>query len=106
MYHGTSFREREDDVDTGAVSMYRWLLRDPVYWKEEIRVTIQQIGHAGMPESIEEYLGQLFEREDDWSAASFWYEPIPSAPLPPLANVELRTADLAAPESDDADDQR
>ena len=106
MYHGTNFRERDDDIDTGAVSMYRWLLRDPIFWKEEIRVTIQQIGHAGMPEFIEEYLGQLFEREDDWSAATFWYEPIPSAPLSPLADVALRTADLAALKSPGADETR
>jgi len=96
MFHGTNYRQKDDDIDTGAVSMYRWYLRDPIFWARDIRITIQQIGHAGMPKSIEEYLGQLFEREDDWSVASFWYEPIPSAPLPELPDAVARTADLPA----------
>ena len=93
-YHGASRREKPDFTDTGFVSMYRWFMRDPIYWKEDIRVTIQQIGHLGDPDSIDEYLQRLFERQDDWSAASFWYERIPSAPLPPFPSVAARTANL------------
>jgi hypothetical protein len=64
------------------ISMYRWHLPDPVYWKKECRVTIQQIGCC------------LFERKDDWSTATFWYEPVPSAPLPAIIPREARIADL------------
>jgi len=66
------------------VSMYRWHLPDPVYWKKEARITIQQIS----------WQSGLAETQDDWSAATFWYEPVPSAPLPAMPNEEARTADI------------
>jgi hypothetical protein len=36
----------------------------------------------------------LAEIQDDWSTATFWYEPIPSAPLPTMPNEEARTANI------------
>ncbi len=87
-YHGASLNE------DGFISMYRWHLPDPVYWRKDIRVTIQQIGHKGTSLNPEEYMNQLYERQDDWSTATFWYEPIPSAPLPPFPSVEERTEDI------------
>ena len=68
----------------GFVTMYRWHLPDPILWKKEARITIQQIG----------WKDGLYERRDDWSAATFWYEPVPSEPLPPFPDVQARTADL------------
>lgn len=76
MYGGASL------LPDGRVSFYRWHLRDPIYWKESIRVTIQQIGWGG---------NGLFERQDDWCATTFWYEPIPSAALPPMPDYRART---------------
>ncbi len=70
------------DFSQEYISMYRWHLPDPIYWDKECRVTIQQIGCC------------LYERDDDWSSATFWYEPIPSAPLPPMPSAEARTANL------------
>jgi len=68
------------------VSMYRWHLLDPIAWQNECRITIQQIAYQP---------GQgLKETEDDWSCATFWYEPTPSAPLPEMPDVEVRTADI------------
>ncbi|WP_434036180.1 glycoside hydrolase family 172 protein [Formosa sp. 4Alg 33] len=64
------------------ISMYRWHIPDPIYWKKEMRIAIQQIGCC------------YYERQDDWSTATFWYEPVPSAPLPQLPNLAARTADL------------
>ena len=34
------------------------------------------------------------EVQDDWSCATFWYEPVPSAALPPMPDAKARTADL------------
>lgn len=98
-FHGANWRESDDDTDTGRVSMYRWHLPDPVVWRTDIRVTIQQIGlgEGAMPDSMDAYKARLVERADDWSAASFWYEAIPSAPLPPMPDVARRTADLPRP---------
>jgi hypothetical protein len=78
LYNGCNLDEKN------FVSMYRWHLPDPIYWKKEARITIQQIA----------WKGGLAEVQDDWSTATFWYEPIPSAPLPALPDVQARTADI------------
>ncbi len=81
----TPFRYNGCSLDQkGFVSMYRWHLPDPIYWQKSGRITIQQIG----------YKNGLYERQDDWSAATFWYEPVPSAPLPPMPDLAERTKDL------------
>ena len=67
------------------VSMYRWHLPDPIYWKKEVRITIQQIAWQN---------DGLAEIQDDWSTATFWYEPVPSAPLPAMPDEEARTANI------------
>lgn len=93
LYNGATLCER-DGSDTGYISMYRWHMKDPVYWESAMRVTMQQIGHVGPSPNLEAYKANLYEREDDWCATAFWYEPVPSAPLPPLASVEERSTDL------------
>jgi hypothetical protein len=77
-YNGCSLTEK------GFVSMYRWHLPDPIAWQKQARVTIQQIA----------WKDGLAETHDDWSCATFWYEPVPSAALPPMPDLKLRTADL------------
>ena len=86
LYHGCSWNR------DGFISMYRWHLPDPIFWKEECRITIQQIGYehargetTGTP---------LYERQDDWSSATFWYETVPAAPLPDFPDLASRSADL------------
>jgi hypothetical protein len=77
-YNGCSLNENN------FVSMYRWHLPDPIAWSEHGRITIQQIS----------WKRGLAETSDDWSCATFWYEPTPSAPLPEMPSLEARTADL------------
>ena len=55
-------------------------------WQKEARITIQQIGWKKST--------SLFERQDDWSTATFWYEATPSEPLPPFPDLASRTADI------------
>lgn len=99
LYHGANWREHDDPTTTGAVSIYRWHLPDPVVAERSLRVTIQQIGHSprGNAQTIDDYLSELYERSDDWSCASFWYEAAPSAPLPPMPDAAARLRDLPAP---------
>ncbi|HPM83678.1 MAG TPA: DUF2961 domain-containing protein [Candidatus Anammoximicrobium sp.] len=78
LYNGCSLN------DKSFVSMYRWHLPDPIAWQKEARITIQQIA----------WKNGLAETVDDWSAATFWYEPTPSAALPALPDVKARTADI------------
>ncbi len=80
LYNGCSLNENN------FVSMYRWHLPDPIAWRKEARITIQQL--TGMPGK------GLVETRDDWSCATFWYEPLPSAALPPMPGVKARTANI------------
>jgi len=96
MYHGCNLLYKADtvmqvtelpsgktvDFSPQYISMYRWHLPDPIYWEKDARITIQQIGCC------------LYDRDDDWSSATFWYEPIPSDPLPEMPSVNERTADI------------
>jgi len=77
-YNGCSLNQND------FVTMHRWHLPDPVAWRKECRITIQQIA----------WKDGLSETQDDWSCATFWYEPVPSAPLPPLPELQARTADI------------
>ncbi len=77
-YNGCSLAQKN------FVSMYRWHIVDPIMWKQYARITIQQIA----------WNKGLVETQDDWSCASFWYEPIPSEPLPPLPSVTERCEDI------------
>lgn len=80
LYHGCSLNEQD------YVSMYRWHLVDPIAWQKQCRITIQQIANISGKGN--------FETQDDWSCATFWYEPVPSAALPPMPDVKARTADI------------
>jgi hypothetical protein len=70
--------------DKSFVSMYRWHLPDPISWRKGCRITIQQIA----------WRNGLAETQDDWSCATFWYEPVPSAALAAMPDVAARTADI------------
>lgn len=72
--------------------MYRWHLADPIFWEKECRITIQQIGYSS--EMRKETGHPLYERQDDWSSATFWYEKIPSEKLPEMPDLASRTANL------------
>jgi hypothetical protein len=78
LYNGCSLNEKN------FVSMYRWHLPDPIAWQKEARITIQQIA----------WKNGLAETQDDWSTATFWYEPAPSAALPAMPDLQARTADI------------
>lgn len=86
LYHGCSWDQE------GFISMYRWHLNDPIYWEQECRITIQQIGYDHT--RIDSTGTALYERVDDWCSATFWYEALPSAPLPEFPSQESRVADL------------
>lgn len=88
LYHGCSLNLWDEMGDNGFISMYRWHVKDPIFWKESCRITIQQIGWSN------DKPGNLYERQDDWSTAAFWYESVPSAPLPTMPGIEQRIADL------------
>jgi hypothetical protein len=78
LYNGCSLNQNN------LVSMYRWHLPDPICWNKKVRITIQQIA----------WQNGLAETRDDWSTATFWYELVPSEPLPQMPVVQARVADI------------
>jgi hypothetical protein len=97
------------DPATMEVAFYRYHIPDPVYFRKDIRVTIQQIGNwdTGNPEEdlrtffhyheipihstsgdlldfskkgVQERVG-LFERADDWSSCAYFFLDKPTSEL-------------------------
>jgi len=107
------------DHDRMRYCFYRYHLPDPIYFRREIRGTIQQIG-CWDPESRKEMhlsgnvynaAGEdpkpldlsptaaadhgLFERADDWSSCAYFYLDSPTNDLPPLDPARKRMEGLA-----------
>ena len=75
---------RKDIFGEDSVPMhglYRWHLMDPIRFENELRVTIQQIGHNSR---------ELFERADDVSSIAYWYQAEPHSDFPILLPVQKR----------------
>lgn len=68
------------------MTMYRFHVQDPVFFKSDLKVTMQALGWK----SKERYL----PLEDDLSSVSYWYQTLPHAKLPPLQPLAER---LVAP---------
>ena len=106
LYQGSPF------VDSGTMQycFYRFHVPDPVYFRNDIRVTIQQIGftldksasdplyrtgtpiYNASPGLVKKKPGELgtFERQDDWSSVAYFYLDRPYNDLPPIDSPEQR----------------
>jgi hypothetical protein len=101
------------DRDNMKYCFYRYHAPDPIYFRKDVRVTIQQMGYMGLNEAgviystgekvynagpglVERKLLStgLFERRDDWSSCSYFYLDRPENNLPLLAPVEQRVKGL------------
>lgn len=60
---------------------YRWHMADPVFFEENLRVTVQQIGVCS---------AGLFERQDDLASVAYWYQREPHHTYPVLPKREAR----------------
>lgn len=89
------------DNDNMRFCLYRYHIPDPVYFRRDIRVTVQQIGmvdeddplykkgipiYRAGPGLVERETGSFgfFERQDDWSAVAYFYLDEPEDALPPI----------------------
>ena len=116
LYQGVLLSEE----DNGVWGFYRYHVKDPIYFKTDIRVAIQQMFGA----SVEQYLKHIkpenypelvaghkkFDPRDyteknnrDWKnfegyadvcATAYWYQTLPSPDFGPLDSYEKRMADL------------
>lgn len=56
--------------------MYRWHIRDPIRFEQDLRVTIQALGWRSG--------GRYLPLQDDIASTAFWYQAEPHAPFPPF----------------------
>jgi hypothetical protein len=101
------------DSEKMQFSFYRFHVPDPIYFYEDIRATIQQIGYLnprwmGLVHQLGTRLYKagpglvergpleegLFERQDDWSSVAYFYLHAPENGLPPAPPVEERLRGL------------
>lgn len=101
------------DAERMQYCFYRYHVPDPVWFRKEARVTIQQIGYLGNSEIGDVYHAKqtlykagpglvetdrltegLFERQDDWSSVAYFYLDRPENGLPALPAVASRVAGL------------
>ena len=61
-------------------SLYRWHITDPIRFKKNLKVTIQALGWRDG--------GRYLPLQDDISAVAYWYQLLPSKPLPPLPSKD------------------
>lgn len=60
--------------------LYRWHLKDPICFKEKLRVTIQDLGWREG--------GRYLAQQDDISSVAYWYQQLPTAKFPDLPDKD------------------
>jgi len=98
-------------IENQFISFYRFHVLDPIYFSNDIKVTIQQIGNDGSPDRAdpEGKLGELiskgwykkdhlgggnFERVDDYCSTAYWYQTLPTKPFPVSPDKIIRSNNL------------
>jgi hypothetical protein len=117
-YQGNNFVSKNKD----AYGFYRFHIPDPVYFYNDIRVTIQVMGGPGYPamlEAMDKFTGlkimktgdgteyftreelearpewsKVVERTDDYCSTAYWYMNNPEHNLQKIQSKEERVADL------------
>lgn len=60
--------------------MYRWHLTDPIFFENDLKVTIQALGWRD---------GKTYlPLQDDIASVAYWYQTLPAAPFPPLPDAD------------------
>lgn len=81
-YSGLYKIEGGDDIYSPQrrFNMYRWHIADPIYFKEDIKVTIQALGWRSG--------GRYLPLQDDISSVAFWYSDSLNDVYPPLPDKD------------------
>ena len=74
-------RGKSGDVGT-RMTLYRFHVLDPVYFKSDLKVTMQALGWRSE--------GRFLPLQDDISSVVYWYQTLPHAPLPVLPDQNGR----------------
>jgi len=75
-YLGYQLVSGEADQPGARLTMYRFHVMDPVFFKSDLRITMQAIGWRSG--------GRYLPLQDDISSVVYWYQTLPHAPFPTL----------------------
>ena len=64
------------------MTLYRFHVHDPVYFKSDLKVTMQALGWRSE--------GRFLPLQDDIASVVYWYQDLPHAPLPELPDQNGR----------------
>lgn len=130
IYTGVNYRAikgAEPDPWREFISFYRFHLWDPIYFQNDLRVELQQLGAGNVvPAEVTDVDAQrdvlaklgfrgphvhpdsdrpgelmsnwLYDRSDDYCSTVYWYQKLTGTPLPPIPTRAQRTADIARQE--------
>lgn len=69
--------------EAGArMTMYRFHVQDPVFFRSELKVTLQALGWRGE--------GRFLPLQDDMASVAYWYQTLPTAPLESIPDRNAR----------------
>jgi hypothetical protein len=69
--------------EVGArMTLYRFHVHDPVFFKQDLKVKMQALGWRSE--------GRFLALQDDIASVVYWYQTLPHAPFPPLADANAR----------------
>lgn len=98
------------DWENRLFSLYRFHIKDPIYFHSALKVTVQQIGFGSTEKAKQHYGAEgsyyhaagvqdfetcYFDRSDDYCSVAYWYQTLPTNPFPVLPDREERSADLS-----------
>ena len=83
LYAGTVLADRENDSLPNYWSLYRWHTRDPISFRQDLKVTLQALGWS-------RHSSHYRKLDDDIASVAYWYQTEPHASFPPLPPVEQR----------------
>ncbi|HEY2753777.1 glycoside hydrolase family 172 protein [Phenylobacterium sp.] len=75
---------------------YRWHILDPVRFRRDLKVTIQNLGWKGVTPTKVLGEGAYLPLQDELSSVAYWYQAEPHAPFPPLP-ADAAMTDLTRP---------
>lgn len=81
-YFGYQMVSGEVNKPGARMTLYRFHVQDPVFFKKELRVTMQALGWRGEK--------RYLPLQDDISAVVYWYQTLPTAPFPKFPERNLR----------------
>lgn len=86
-WHGCTLNLTNEHYKHPLVSMYRFHEKDPIYFRQSLKATIQQMGWSD----------KLYERSDDWCSLAYWYQARPNTVQVPFPGQAERTAGIIEP---------